>query len=76
MIFPYVFVHNFNEMHFNFNIFFSLNFYSKYSASIFPSAASWGNWSNPATNIYPSHSMGHVTPSHVAPHLGSYPHYA
>ncbi|XP_031616545.1 DNA-binding protein D-ETS-3 isoform X1 [Contarinia nasturtii] len=46
------------------------------SSSIFPSAASWGNWSSPATNIYPSHSMSHVTPSHVAPHLGSYPHYA
>ncbi|XP_038116748.1 DNA-binding protein D-ETS-3 isoform X1 [Culex quinquefasciatus] len=46
------------------------------SASIFPSAASWGNWGSPATNLYPSHSMSHVTPSHVAPHLGSYPHYA
>ncbi|EAA11764.4 AGAP005755-PB [Anopheles gambiae str. PEST] len=46
------------------------------SASIFPSAASWGNWGSPATNLYPSHTMSHVTPSHVAPHLGSYPHYA
>ncbi|XP_004524495.1 DNA-binding protein D-ETS-3 [Ceratitis capitata] len=46
------------------------------SASIFPSAASWGNWGNPATNLYQPHSMGHVTPSHVAPHLSSYPHYA
>ncbi|KPU79008.1 uncharacterized protein Dana_GF23517, isoform C [Drosophila ananassae] len=46
------------------------------SASIFPSAASWGNWGSPATNLYQPHSMGHVTPSHVAPHLSSYPHYA
>ncbi|KAI8126172.1 DNA-binding protein D-ETS-3 [Lucilia cuprina] len=46
------------------------------SASIFPSAASWGNWGNHATNLYQPHSMGHVTPSHVAPHLSSYPHYA
>ncbi|XP_058121666.1 DNA-binding protein D-ETS-3-like [Anopheles coustani] len=46
------------------------------SASIFPSAASWGNWGSPATNLYPSHTMSHVTPTHVAPHLGSYPHYA
>ncbi|XP_046868021.1 DNA-binding protein D-ETS-3 isoform X5 [Drosophila willistoni] len=46
------------------------------SASIFPSAASWSNWGNPATNLYQPHSMGHVTPSHVAPHLSSYPHYA
>ncbi|CAO1335129.1 unnamed protein product [Diamesa hyperborea] len=47
------------------------------SASIFPSAASWGNWGSPTTNLYPPHSMSHVThSSHVAPHLGSYPHYA
>ncbi|XP_023172417.2 DNA-binding protein D-ETS-3 isoform X1 [Drosophila hydei] len=46
------------------------------SASIFPTAASWGNWGSPATNLYQPHSMGHVTPSHVAPHLSSYPHYA
>ncbi|XP_055846566.1 DNA-binding protein D-ETS-3 isoform X1 [Episyrphus balteatus] len=46
------------------------------SASIFPSAASWGNWGNPATNLYQPHSMSHVGPSHVAPHLSSYPHYA
>ncbi|XP_058975553.1 DNA-binding protein D-ETS-3-like [Musca domestica] len=45
------------------------------SASIFPSAASWGNWGN-HSNLYQPHSMGHVTPSHVAPHLSSYPHYA
>ncbi|KAM8710149.1 hypothetical protein ACLKA7_016876 [Drosophila subpalustris] len=46
------------------------------SASIFPTAASWGNWGSPATNLYQPHSMSHVTPSHVAPHLSSYPHYA
>ncbi|KAI8040419.1 hypothetical protein M5D96_006362 [Drosophila gunungcola] len=34
------------------------------SASIFPSAASWGNWGSPATNLYQPHSMSHVTPSH------------
>lgn len=45
-------------------------------ASIFPSAASWGNWGSPATNLYQPHSMSHVTPSHVTPHLSSYPHYA
>ncbi|XP_037052073.1 DNA-binding protein D-ETS-3 isoform X2 [Bradysia coprophila] len=46
------------------------------SGSIFPSAASWSNWGSPASNLYPPHSMSHVTPSHVTPHLGSYPHYA
>ncbi|XP_055701435.1 DNA-binding protein D-ETS-3 isoform X2 [Phlebotomus papatasi] len=46
------------------------------SASIFPSAASWSNWGGPTTNLYPPHSMSHVTPPHVTPHLGTYPHYA
>ncbi|KAJ6634294.1 DNA-binding protein D-ETS-3, partial [Pseudolycoriella hygida] len=46
------------------------------SGSIFPAAASWSNWGSPASNLYPTHSMNHVTPSHVSSHLGSYPHYA
>uniref|UniRef100_A0A182UIC1 ETS domain-containing protein n=1 Tax=Anopheles melas TaxID=34690 RepID=A0A182UIC1_9DIPT len=34
------------------------------SASIFPSAASWGNWGSPATNLYPSHTMSHHQQHH------------
>ena len=60
----------------NIILFFLLLFVVFFLASIFPSAASWGNWGNHATNLYQPHSMSHVTPSHVAPHLSSYPHYA
>lgn len=46
-----------------------------FAASIFPSSLGYSNWGSPA-NLYPPHSMSHVTSSHVSPHLGSYSHYA
>lgn len=50
--------------------FFSFSF----TASIFPSSLGYSNWGSP-TNLYPPHSMSHVTSSHVSPHLGSYSHH-
>lgn len=47
---------------------------SRFAASIFPSSLGYSNWGSP-TNLYPPHSMSHVTSSHVSPHLGSYSHH-
>lgn len=69
-------IHVYDDIYFNF-FFSSLPSPWHKLASIFPSAASWGNWGSPASNLYPPHSMSHhVAPSHVTPHLSSYPHYA